>query len=311
MHFSKSNDGICIKKYLISLLNVVMIKIKVPATTANVGSGFDSFGIAFDIYNYFSIEESERFEFYNIEKRFANENNLCISSYKYFLQEIGKKPTGLKLTIKNDIPICRGLGSSSTLIIAGLMAGNILNGNILDKNEILNLSSKIEGHPDNVAPAIFGGMMLCVSENNKIYKIPVNVSNKVKFCALIPNFELSTTLARNVLPKKVDFTDAIFNTSRTAFLVKSLEEGDMEKIKIGIEDKLHQQYRKALIKDYDIIEDFVKHNGGCMCISGAGPTLLAIYQDDSFYETLSQSVKSLTSWSIKKVNIDRDGASIL
>ncbi|MDU7253882.1 MAG: homoserine kinase, partial [Clostridium sp.] len=228
-----------------------MIEVRVPATSANIGPGFDCLGVAVNMYNKFFVEEiKEGLIFQGCEDKFKNEDNLIYVAMKKCFDKIGYKPTGLRIKIESDIPVSRGLGSSAACVVGGIVSANELAGRVLNKKELLDLAVEVEGHPDNVNPAFCGGMTVSISDNKEIIYSKVKVSEGIKFCALIPDFTLSTEKARTVLPKSIDYKDGIFNIGRTALMVSALNNGDFHLIKHACKDKLHQDYRAKLIENF-------------------------------------------------------------
>lgn len=294
-----------------------MLEVIVPATSANIGPGYDCLGIALNLYNKFYFEEiDEGVIIEEKEKEYVNKDNLVYKSMLYFFEKVKPKkiPKGIKIKILDDIPICRGLGSSATCIIAGLMGANYLSQSNLDKNEILKLATEIEGHPDNVAPALYGNMIISILENNKIYHDTIKIPNHVRFCAMIPDFELSTEKARGVLPKTIDHKDGVFNASRTALLVTAFMNNNLGLLKVACKDKFHQEYRSHLIKDYDKI---VNHANKLNCLgtflSGAGPTIMSLSHDDDY--NFLPEIKSFLStlenqWIVKDLHCDTKGTVV-
>jgi homoserine kinase len=258
----------------------------VPATTANLGSGFDCIGLALAMYNQFTFTrltdstappvtikvsgtEAERVE--------TNENNLVYQSFAKFYDRLGQIPPPVAIEIKLGIPLARGLGSSATAIAGGLVGANLLAGKPLDAPEVIKLAIALEGHPDNIVPALLGGCLLSASNGAdwSICEVPWH-SNIVPVIA-IPDFELSTQEARRVLPTEYSRADAIFNIAHFGLLLRGLETGKPEWIATALQDKIHQPYRKVLIPGYDTVEAAARKAGAYgMVISGAGPTLLAL-----------------------------------
>ena len=253
-----------------------MIKYKVPATSANLGIGFDCLGIALSLYDYFEIEESDKF----ILNGFIDNNvkdNLFVKAYKKACRYKKDKASPLKVNLKADVPISRGLGSSSCMIVGGIFAYNILHNNCLSKKEILELATAIEGHPDNVAPCIYGG--LCVSSDNKTTLL--KVSNKWHFGIWIPSYEVKTSEARKVLPTTYSREDVVSNVANAIKGIKALETFDLDNISSLNKDKIHEPYRKALIKDFKKYEKLAYQNGAkAFLISGSGSTCLSISDKD-------------------------------
>ena len=253
-----------------------MIKYKVPATSANLGIGFDCLGIALSLYDYFEIEESDKF----ILDGFINndiKNNLFIEAYKKACRYKKDKVVPLKVKLKADVPISRGLGSSSCMIVGGIYAYNILHNNCLSKEEMLELAAIMEGHPDNVAPCIYGG--LCVSSDNKTTLL--KVSNKWHFGIWIPPYEVKTSEARKVLPTSYSREDIVSNIANAIKGIKALETFDLDNIGSLSKDKIHEPYRKTLIKDFKKYEKLAYQNGAkAFLISGSGSTCLSISDKD-------------------------------
>ena len=291
-----------------------MIKIRVPATTANIGPGFDSLGLAFKLYSYFSFEEIPNgIEIIGCDEEYKNEENLVYVSFMKTLEKLNASVTGIRITIESNIPVSRGLGSSASCIIGGVMGANEISKSGLSKMEIFNISNEIEGHPDNISPGIFGGLTASLVNDNVPYFTKYEINKELSFCALIPDFKLSTQDARKVLPNIVLYTQAVHNVSRTAVLLKSLENGDVNLIKIALEDKLHEPYRKSLIQEYDKVKKICKENKVLgFFISGAGPTLMGIINDDLNEDKLKEEMSKLkNNWTVKKLEVDFHGALVL
>ncbi|KRQ86530.1 Homoserine kinase [Caloramator mitchellensis] len=293
-----------------------MIKVRVPATTANIGPGFDCLGIALNLYCYLEFEEIEEgLLIEECEDEYCDENNLIYQSMKKVFGMVNYKPKGIRIRIKSDIPISRGLGSSAACIVGGLVGANEISGGRLTKKELLDIANTIEGHPDNVTPAMFGGMTASVCENSKVYFTNMKVSDKFHFYALIPDFEVSTEKARSVLPKTINYKDAVYNIGRVSLLINALMNGDENLLKISCKDKLHEDYRKNLINDYDYIKSRSEELGSlAVFISGSGSTIMAVTGRDNneLEKDMSSLLKSLKdNWSIKKLKVDYEGVVIL
>ena len=262
-----------------------MTRITVPATTANMGSGFDCIGAALSLYNHFTFHPlSEAGETLKItvtgteaDKVGTDEGNLVYQSFEKFYQHIGKETPAVAIAIELGVPLARGLGSSATAIIGGLMGANELAGKPLNETEIMELAIAIEGHPDNVVPALLGNCQLSVANGEKWTICDISWHQNIVPVVAIPNFELSTEEARKVLPKQLSYGDAVFNISHLSLLLRGLETNHQEWLAIAMADRLHQPYRKQLISGYDAVEKSAVAAGAYgMVISGAGPTLLAL-----------------------------------
>lgn len=294
-----------------------MLEVIVPATSANIGPGYDCLGIALNLYNKFYFEEIEDGVIIEEkESEYINKDNLVYKAMEYFFEKVkyAKKPKGVKIKIVDEIPISRGLGSSATCIVAGLMGANYLSGANLSKKEILKLATDMEGHPDNVAPAIFGNMIVSIMENDDIYFDIIKISNNLRFCAMIPDFELSTKKSRAVLPDKIDHKDGVFNVSRAAMLISAFMNNNLDLLKVACKDKFHQIYRSPLINDYDII---VNHANELNCLgtflSGAGPTIMSLTTDEDifFLDRMNEFLDKLNDkWIIKDLHCDNSGVVV-
>ena len=255
------------------------VVIKAPATSANLGPGFDTFGIAWQLYNEIAFSlNTDKLCFEGCEEQYANENNLAYSAFAETLKKAGRIVPPVKITFrKTDIPVCRGLGSSSALIVAGVRAADSLFGLNLSLKDMLETATSCEGHPDNVAPAIYGGLTVSAMSQGKPLTVGFSVSDELEFAAVIPDFELSTEKARAALPKQVPHSDAVFNVSHGAILLKALETADCGLLKTALEDKLHEPFRSPLIPGFEKAKQLALDNGAAgVCISGAGSTILVI-----------------------------------
>lgn len=289
-----------------------MYNIKVPATCANLGPGFDTLGLALDLYNTFYIEEIESgFEITGGEKRYLNNKNLVYTSMVYLFKKVGYNPRGIKIHMESNIPISRGLGSSAACILGGVVGANLIAGSPLKREELLEIATEIEGHPDNIAPALFGGLVVSIMEDYRVIYNKVDIHEGIKFIALIPDFTLSTREARRVIPKTIDFKDAVFNVSRVSLLLSSLVNGEFQLLKYGTKDSLHQNYRGKLIPAYDEILKICEDTGSLgTIISGAGPTIMNIIREDDmeFQEKIEERLNSLHhKWKTKELHLDLDG----
>lgn len=295
-----------------------MIKIRIPATSANLGAGFDALGLAVSLYNYVEMEESDRIDISSADETRVpcDESNMIYVAAKDLYEVCGKKLPGLKIVQTNNIPMTRGLGSSSACIVAGLVGANTLLGNPLSDDDIVNLSAQIEGHPDNTAPALLGGIVTAVFDGRRVHWVKQEVFTKLKFVAIIPDFELSTEKARACLPKQIDFKDAVYNLSRAALFSSSLLTGKFENLKTGVDDRLHQPYRIGLIpRAQDVFDIAYTHGAYAAYISGAGPTIMAIAdeQNEFFAGKLKFSLENagLGSWRVMELKIDNEGTTII
>ena len=290
------------------------VTIRVPATTANLGPGFDAFGCALRLYTDVTFEETDcGLEITGCDEAFTGPDNLAYVSYCAVLASMSEEVRGVKIHIDSQIPICRGLGSSAALLVAGAMGANVLRGNRLSTQGLLNITNAMEGHPDNLAPAFYGGLTASMVDNG----LPVSVSFPLhpdwEFLALVPDFNLPTELARAALPTQIPRADAVYNIAHGALVLKALELGDEKLLRNAMQDRLHQPYRKSLIADYEKIEALVRTTGAAFCLSGAGPTLLCITQDEKLEEKLAKKLHDITeaNWQILPLHIEFEGARVI
>lgn len=310
------------------------VSVKVPATSANIGPGFDCLGLALPIYNTITIEETvlpgtgieinlmaeneeavDEMIFDDIPR---DENNIVYKAVEMLYNSIGQEPSELKINIQSQIPITRGLGSSAAVIVGGLMAANKLLGSPADETALLSIATEVEGHPDNVAPAILGGFVLSSQEDDgSIVYRKLNWPEEWDITVCVPDFELSTNIARSVLPENIPMQDAIFNAKHLAMLVEAVNTKDTKLMKVALQDKLHQPYREKLVPGMKEIMEAFKHEDnvlGCV-LSGAGPTMLIIshkYDLDKIKSTVReiwepQSIKV----DIKTLKVEPNGAKII
>lgn len=296
-----------------------MIRIDVPATSANLGSGFDSLGIALTMKNRIWMEESDSIEITCLDDIDVpkDESNLIYWAADYLYKECGKKLPGLKINQENNIPLARGLGSSSACIVAGIMGANRFLGNPLSEQDLINLAAKIEGHPDNTSPAISGGLVVSAMEGERVYSVSVPVSEKIKFAVMIPPFELKTEKARGLLPKTYSREDAVYNLSRAGLMTASLFSGKLENLRVAVQDKIHQPYRSELIEDYDNVFRMSYELGSLgTYVSGAGPTIISMIEPKNAEEFARKCIshleeKNINGWRIEVLSTDQHGARII
>jgi len=293
-----------------------MFEIKVPATSANMGPGLDTLGVAFKFYNRFIVEEIETgFEIFGCDEKFANSDNLVYSIMLKTFKKLRVAPKSVRLTFKTDLPVSGGLGSSATCILAGIIAANKLCGDILTKQDILNFACEIEGHPDNVTPAMVGGMTVSIMNEGATYYNKIPISGGIKFCALIPKLQLATEASRAVLPETIPFKDGVYNVGMVSMLIAALVNCDYKGVKLACKDKLHQPYRTSLIENYSDITSFVQDGEALgVFLSGAGPTIMVILKkdDNNTQEKLKKFLKGLPgNWETMNLEIDEEGIQIL
>ena len=304
--------------------------VKVPATTANLGPGFDCLGMALPIFNTITIEETVipnsgiEINVFSDNENLVTEsiptdsNNIAYKAVELLYNSIGQTPGELKITISTDIPIARGLGSSASVIVGVLIAANELLGSPADEAALLSIATEVEGHPDNVAPAILGGFVLSNQEDDgTISYCKLDWPDEWDLTVCIPDFELSTDIARSVLPKEVPMHDAVFNAKHLGMLIHAIHTKDAKLMKQALKDRLHQQYREKLVPGMREIMEKFKHEDGILgCVlSGAGPTLLVISHKYDL-DKIKSTVKDI--WANQNINADvrtlkveENGATVL
>ncbi|MTJ07010.1 homoserine kinase [Anabaena sp. UHCC 0204] len=298
------------------------IAVKVPATTANLGPGFDCIGVALKLYNEFKFTTLDdqgliiQVSGTEAEKVQTDESNLLYQAFVKLYQYIEQTPPSVKIEIKLGVPLARGLGSSATAIVGGLVAANELAGSPVSELQIMELAIALEGHPDNVVPALLGGCRLAATSRTgwEICDIPWH--RHIVPVLAIPDFELSTSEARRVLPTEVSRADAIFNTAHLGLLLRGLATNREEWLKAALQDKLHQPYRQTLIPGYDAVNAAAMAAGAYgMVISGAGPTLLALAEADQAKLIATEMANAWQKQGItsivRSLPLDTQGASIL
>ena len=290
------------------------VTIRVPATTANLGPGFDAFGCALSLYTDVTFEETDcGLEITGCDEAFTGPDNLAYVSYCAVLASLSEDVRGVKIHIDAHIPICRGLGSSAALLVAGAIGANVLRGSKLSTQGLLNITNAMEGHPDNLAPAFFGGLTASMVDNG----LPVTVNFPLhpdwEFLALVPDFDLPTSKARGILPTEYSRADAVYNIAHGALVLKALELGDEKLLRNAMQDRIHQNYRKSMIPDYERIEALVRTTGAAFCLSGAGPTLLCITQNPGLEEKLAKKLHTITeaNWQMLPLHVEFQGARVI
>ncbi len=295
-----------------------MFEIKVPATTANLGPGFDCLGFAIKLYNSFKIEKiNSGFETIIFDQITGKEidlpieDNLFYHAMKRVYNKTNNTLNGIKLTERINIPSARGLGSSATAVVAGILSANILLDYPFSEKELIEIAVEMEGHPDNVLPALKGGFVINVmTESGLVYK-KIELDKDLKFVFVIPDFELKTEDVRKVLPDKYTVKEAIFNMSRTALLTSCLQSNDLSQLKDAMDDKLHQYYRSKLIPGfYQVVNSAYEKGAYGVALSGAGPSILAIVKGNT-KDIGEVMVKSFSDYNLKSkyivTNPDNNG----
>ncbi|MDU3087333.1 MAG: homoserine kinase [Peptoniphilus harei] len=286
-------------------------RISVPATSANLGPGFDVLGLALDLAN------TCEFKLSNDINEFENNlnSNLIYKAYKYAFDFYDEEVLPVDFDVDTNIPLSRGLGSSASCIVMGIMAAFDVMKRDFDKKEILKLATNMEGHPDNVAPAIFGNAVASILKDDQVYLEKFEVSNNFKFLAIIPDFKLPTKEARDALPKTYSKEDAVFNLSRLSMVILSLISGNEENLRVALDDKIHEPYRLNLIPEINDIEKIIDDSDALgHYLSGAGSTIMVVLKadDNTSEDQIKNKLDKLSnSYEVRLLDIDEKGAFII
>lgn len=266
-------------------MSATIYSVDVPATSANIGPGFDCFGIALQLYNKFLFRmlEGENNKLYfraNFPLKQNPRTNLVYKAFLHTFEYLGyslNNIPSIEISVLSDIPSARGLGSSATAVVAGVLAAGAITGVNLRLSQVIELATSIEGHPDNVAPAILGGMTISIHDKQGIYTQKLEWPDELAILVGIPDTKVRTQSARRVLPKNVSFEDAVFNLRRSALLIGSLAKKDWRGLSISMNDKLHQNARATLIPGLNRVLQACQDSGAVGAVlSGSGPCILAV-----------------------------------
>jgi homoserine kinase len=260
------------------------ISVLSPATTANLGPGFDCLGMSLDLWNRVDVLPAEGGDESLVEVIGEGENelatdsrNLVYQAMEFLFREADETIPPVHLICHNQVPLSRGLGSSAAAIAGGLVAANALSCHTFSPNELLEMAATIEGHPDNVAAAILGGLRLVISDQNQLYTVPLGVPPEVHAVILVPEFRIATEDARRVLPETVSVTDAVYNMGRIALLVAGMTTNHPEYLSVATQDQLHQPYRQIIFPAMKVIFKAARDAGALgVFLSGSGSTILAL-----------------------------------
>ncbi|MBT5876940.1 MAG: homoserine kinase [Candidatus Latescibacteria bacterium] len=296
------------------------VTVRVPATTGNMGSGFDCVGMALGLYNTVEIIE----ETSGISVEVSGEgtdlvpldaSNACVVAANRVLDEIGYDIRGLRFRLNHEIPVSRGLGSSGVAIVAGAFGANELTGRTLDVNTLIRICSELEGHPDNVVPSLLGGLSISGPRYGTIVYQTYDMPSDLSAVVAVPDFALETRLAREALPESVPLDDAVYNVCSVGLLVGGLLSGDYSLLRAGTDDRLHQPYRASLVPGLVQVMDAALNAGShSAALSGAGPTVIALASES--HEQVAEAMAAaflahdITSRTMV-LSIDNAGAQIL
>ena len=284
------------------------ICVEVPATSANCCVGFDCLGMALDEIASFHFEDSSQLIITGCPEQFKNEDNLVVQALKHACTAHNVEMPPFKLHIDSDIPFARGLGSSSTCIVAGLMGANLMLNLGMKKQDILVLATEMEGHPDNAAPAILGQMCACFMKDGRIIHTHIDCT-KFKALAIIPPYEVSTPMARKVLPEMLDIADAVRQTGHALVFERAILMGDEELLFESCQDVLHEPYRKKLIPEYDHVAQICRMLETPFWISGSGSTMLVLSKHKAKLRKIQELLQErYKSFDIRLLDVNAMGA---
>jgi len=299
------------------------INVKVPATTANLGPGFDALGLALDLWNEAEFTATTDKQI-TVKVRGDGKDTLptdktnAVAEAALLIHKLAGKPcSGLQIKCNNRVPLSSGLGSSSAAMLTGMLGANALLGNPFSRDEILKTAIETEGHPDNVAPAMLGGLVASIIHENRVVSLRLTLTSKrssIHVVVVLPDFDFPTKQARAILPNRIDRKDAIHNISRAVIVTEAFRNGDLDMLGEAMEDKLHQPYRLPLIPGAsDAISAMKKAGASAVALSGAGPSLIAF---SSKHETaIGEAAKRVFAGAglnsrIYKLKISRKGAEV-
>jgi homoserine kinase len=294
------------------------VTVKVPATSANMGPGFDCLGMALDIWNTVHVEVGTsgfviRGEGEGDLRR--GRSNLVYRVFGLPFKESGKEVPKVSFTCENEIPLGRGLGSSSAAVVAGLVAGNEVCGRPLSQEALLELAARVEGHPDNVSPALLGGCQIVVRDGDRLITSAVPMPDELRAVVFVPDVPMPTKQARALLPREVTRQDAVYNIGRVGLLVSALATGDFTHLAVATEDRLHQPARQAI---FPVMKNIFRAALGAgalgVFLSGAGSSVLALTRGKEItvgYEMADAAAKSGVGGTLKITRPTSRGAHLV
>ncbi|MEY4993212.1 MAG: hypothetical protein RIS82_334 [Actinomycetota bacterium] len=295
------------------------VSVKVPATSANLGPGFDTLGMALSYYDELVVEAVPgEGAFVEVHGEGEGEvptdaSNLVVQSIAFTFKKFGQEVPGLRLTAKNIIPHGRGMGSSGAAVVSGIVAAKgLLEGVVeISDQDLLDIATELEGHPDNVAPALFGGLTIAWEDESGPHHKKLFVHRGVSPLELVPNHKMSTALARSLQPESVPHDDAVFNVSRSALLIAALTQSP-ELLLAATEDRLHQDYRAAAMPETYSLVQLMRENGHAAVVSGAGPSVLVLASDPAErLEAAKLAAKHYPDWKALLLAVDFKGAIVV
>lgn len=267
------------------------VTVRAPASTSNLGPGFDIFGLALSLYSSFTFEKAEKTLITGCPEAFQNEDNLVLQGFRAVFEAAGEKPFPVRLDIHAEVPVARGLGSSSTCIAAGAAAANAFLGNRFSRDDLFQICARFEGHPDNAAPVVFGGFTASFAAGSGFHALPIPLAPGWKFAAVIPNYEVKTADARRAMPKTIAVKESVFTTSHAIAMTEALRSGDEKLLAAACQDVLHEPCRSRLIPDFESVKTCAAAaKVPAFFISGSGSTMIALTKNEAAAERFIELV---------------------
>ena len=292
---------------------------RIPASTTNLGPGFDVLGLALQLYSTVELEEVDagiEILIRGLDSEIITKgvDNIAYRAADLVFERSGYEPKGLRLSLVNGIPAIRGLGGSGTAILGGLLTANALRDEPFSQAELLNFATELEGHPDNVAASLLGGLVVSLQHDERVHTIKLDCQPNLCVAVAIPDFQLPTKQARGVLPEKIKFCDAVHNVSCSSLLVAAFATENLDLLPLAMRDRLHQPYRTPLIPGFDDVAEAAMRAGALsIALSGAGPSIAA-YCTTAEQEIANQMhqafAKNGISCDVKILSIDSTGATV-
>lgn len=259
----------------------MFVTVSTPASTSNLGPGFDCLGLALSLRSVFTFEPSDELIVEGCPEAYRNADNLVLQGFRTLCRQAGAEAPTVRLTINAGVPVARGLGSSSTCIAAGAAAANAFLGNPFTKDDLFEICARFEGHPDNAAPCVLGGLTASFVADERFHALALPISPDWRFAAVIPDYEVKTADARKAMPKEISVKDSVFTTSHAIAMINALASGDEDLLAEACRDRLHEPCRRKLIADYETLRALAFESGAsAFFISGSGSTLIAMTKSD-------------------------------
>jgi homoserine kinase len=291
------------------------LRIRVPATSANLGPGFDCIGIALDWWNTIEVETLARgLEIECPDYLPRDKSNAVIQGMVAGFKLAGRKLPPVRVKMNAEVPIASGLGSSSAALVSGILAANALMGDQFTRSQLLALATHIEGHPDNVTPALLGGLVVAVQEGKLVHAVRIEVPRDLRTVIFIPEYQVLTKRARGILPRDIPRADSIYNSGRTALWIAALYERRWDWLDLATRDKLHQPYRAKLVRGMNELCASARQAGARgVALSGAGPSIIAFtdHADDDIARAMERAARKVgVEGRAHLVNVSTRGARV-